>query len=129
VVPSELQEQLLTRERELDNKEGTIITWEDSLTASECTLGRACMEHDTERAQDEVVRQDYLAKTHAFTSGSKHSINFSRTLEECQILLSLQETDSEVWEAKLVEEQAHSLHSFDWQDLSTELEELHTCVA
>jgi hypothetical protein len=50
-------------------------------------------------------------------------------LEECQILLSLQETDLKVWEAKLPEEQVHGLHSFDRRDLSTELEEGHVRVA
>jgi hypothetical protein len=60
----------------------------------------------------------------AFTSSSKHYINFSQLLEECQILLSLQETDLEVQEVKLVQEQARGLHSFDRWDLSTEMEEL-----
>jgi hypothetical protein len=46
----EMQEQLLTREREMDSKEGTIIAWEDGLVSSEHALGRACVEHDTERA-------------------------------------------------------------------------------
>jgi hypothetical protein len=50
-------------------------------------------------------------------------------LEECQILLSLQEMDLEVWEVKLVEEQMCGLHSFDGRDLSVELEELHMRMA
>jgi hypothetical protein len=50
-------------------------------------------------------------------------------LEECQILLSLQEMDLEVWEVKLVEEQTCGLHSFDGRDLSVELEELHMRMA
>jgi hypothetical protein len=62
------------------------------------------LEHDAERAQIEAVQQEYLARTHAFSSGSKHSINFRWMLEECQILLSLQEMDLEVREAKLAEE-------------------------
>jgi hypothetical protein len=49
-------------------------------------------------------------------------------LEECQVILSLQETDLEVWEAKLTEEQAHSLPSFDGCDLSAELEKLRTLM-
>jgi hypothetical protein len=66
---------------------------------------------------------------HAFTSNSKHSINFNRMLEERQILLSLQEMDPEVQKVKLAEEQACSLHSFSGQDLSTEMEDLRTRVA
>jgi hypothetical protein len=50
-------------------------------------------------------------------------------LEECQILLSLQEMDLEVCEAKLAEEQARDLYPFDEQDLLTELELLHALVA
>jgi hypothetical protein len=45
-----VEELLLTRERELDSWEGTVIAREDGLLASECALGRVCMEHDTERA-------------------------------------------------------------------------------
>jgi hypothetical protein len=50
-------------------------------------------------------------------------------LEERQILLSLRETDLEVWEAKLVEEQAYDLRSFNGRDLSAKLEELPTRTA
>jgi hypothetical protein len=62
---------------------------------------------------------------HTSTSHSKHSINLNRMLEEHQILFSLQETDLEVREVKLAEEQARGLHSFDRRDLSIELEGLH----
>jgi hypothetical protein len=50
-------------------------------------------------------------------------------LEECQILLSLQKMDLEVRKAKLAEEQACSLHSFNGWDLPVELEELHARLA
>jgi hypothetical protein len=33
------KEQLLARERELNNREGAIITWEEGLIAFACTLG------------------------------------------------------------------------------------------
>jgi hypothetical protein len=69
--------QLLAQERKLDSREGAIVAWEDGLAAFERALGRACMERDAERAQAEAVRQDFLTKTRAFTSNSKHSINFS----------------------------------------------------
>jgi hypothetical protein len=62
------------------------------------------------------------------TSDSNHSINFNRMLEECQVVLSLQETDLELQEVKRVEEQACDLHSFDGRDLSVELEELRARV-
>jgi hypothetical protein len=89
VVAAELQEQLLTQERELDSREGTIAAWEDGLAAYKCALGRMCMERDVEHIQAKVALQDYLARTCAFTSSSKHSIKFNRMLEERQILLSL----------------------------------------
>jgi hypothetical protein len=65
----------------------------------------------------------------ALTSSSKHSIKFHRMLEECQILLSLQKKDMKMWEAKLAEEQACGLHSFDGRDMPAKLEELHVHVA
>jgi hypothetical protein len=77
----------------------------------------------------DVERTQAEGRTCAFMSGSKHSINFSQMMEERQILLSLQETDLEVPEAKLAEEQACVLHSFDGWDLLAELEELHACMA
>jgi hypothetical protein len=40
------------------------------------------MERDAERAPAKIVWQDYLDRMRAFTSGSKHYINFTRTLEE-----------------------------------------------
>jgi hypothetical protein len=58
VLAIELQEQLLAQERELYSREGTITVWEDGLVAFECTLGRACIEHDTKHAQAEAVWQD-----------------------------------------------------------------------
>jgi hypothetical protein len=49
-------------------------------------------------------------------------------LEEHQIHLCLQETDLEVQEAILVEEQECGLHPYDGWDLSGELEEMHARV-
>jgi hypothetical protein len=54
------------------------------------------MECDTECTQAEAILKDYLARTRAFMSDSKHSINCSWTLEEHHILLSLQEMDPKV---------------------------------
>jgi hypothetical protein len=90
---SAVVEELQSRERELDSRKGTIITWEDGLTVSKHALGRVCMEHDVECAQTEAVRQNYLTRSRALTSNSKHSINFNWMLEEHQILLSLQRKD------------------------------------
>jgi hypothetical protein len=47
------------------------------------------VEHDADYAHVEDPRQDYRARLHAFTSDSKHSINFNRMLEESHILLCL----------------------------------------
>jgi hypothetical protein len=45
---SVLQEQLLTRERELNSQENGLMSLEDNLVAIECALGRVCMECDAE---------------------------------------------------------------------------------
>jgi hypothetical protein len=124
----EMREQLLAWERELDSREGAIATWEYGLAIFECALGRACAERDAASAQAEVAWHDNHTRLCAFTSGSKHSMNFNRMFEERQILLSLQEMDLEVREAKLVEDQSWGLHPFDGWDLPTELEELRMRV-
>jgi hypothetical protein len=54
-VVVELQEWLLARERELDSREGTIVTSDDGLTAFEFALGRACRECDAKGAQAEAA--------------------------------------------------------------------------
>jgi hypothetical protein len=51
----ELQEQLLTQEEELNNREEAIIAWEDGLAAFERALRRACMERDAECTKTEAV--------------------------------------------------------------------------
>jgi hypothetical protein len=52
----ELQEHLFARERELVSKEGTIITWEEGLTACERTLGRPYRERGVEHTQTEAIK-------------------------------------------------------------------------
>jgi hypothetical protein len=66
---------------------------------------------------------------HPFIANCWRSLNFNQILEERQTLLSLQETDLEKQEEKLMEEHAHDLHSFDGRDLSTGLDELCLCMA
>jgi hypothetical protein len=47
-------------------------------------------------------------------------------LEERRTFLSIQKTNLERRKEKLMEEQAHGLHSFDGRDLSTVLEEIRS---
>jgi hypothetical protein len=61
----------------------------------------------------------------ASNSQSRRDNDLDRTLEECQTLLCLQETDLEVREAILVEELERGLHPPDKQDLSAELDKAH----
>jgi hypothetical protein len=49
-------------------------------------------------------------------------------LEECQIFLCLHETELEVQEVILAEEQACGLHPHDGRDLAVELEGIHARV-
>jgi hypothetical protein len=44
------------------------VTQKDGLAASEGTLGRVRMEHDAERAQAEVMWQDYLDRMHSLSA-------------------------------------------------------------
>jgi hypothetical protein len=54
-VAIELRGQLLARERELDSREGAITAWENGLVASECFLGRVCVECDIECDRSEAI--------------------------------------------------------------------------
>jgi hypothetical protein len=62
------------------------------------------------------------------SSRSKQFIGLNRTLEECQILLCLQDTDLEVQEVILAEEQERDLHPPNRWDLSVEIEETRASV-
>jgi hypothetical protein len=62
---------------------------EDGLVASECALGTARMKCDDECDQAKAVRQDYLARVHAFTASCQCSLDFDRVLEVCQFFLSV----------------------------------------
>jgi hypothetical protein len=94
--------------------------------AFERALGKVIMECDVSRIRAEVVQQDIFTQARISSSRSKHLTDLNRALEECQILLCLQETDQEVQEAILAEEQEHGLHPPDGQDLSVELDRTRT---
>jgi hypothetical protein len=59
VVILELEEQLLTWERELDSREGAIITWEEGLVAFSCVLREVSTECDASRARVDAIRWDF----------------------------------------------------------------------
>jgi hypothetical protein len=77
-VVAELQEQLLARERELDSREGAIVTWEESLLVSARTLREASAESDATRALMATTRRDYLAQIGTFGSRSDDAKPFIR---------------------------------------------------
>jgi hypothetical protein len=77
VISIELQEQLLAQERELDSREGALVALESDLATSECSLGRACIERDTEGAHAEAIMQDNWARLHAFMPGCHRSFNYN----------------------------------------------------
>jgi hypothetical protein len=66
--------------------------------------------------------KDFFTQVSVSSSRSKQLTDLGRTLEECQILLSLQEADLEVHEAILAEELERGPHSSDGLDLSVELD-------
>jgi hypothetical protein len=126
---TELQEQLLVSERELDSHENTLMAREDYPAATKRTLGRARLECDTECDRAKAVLQDYRARMHISTTGCRCSLDFDRVLRGCQLILTVQGMDLEWWEEKFAEEHARSLYSFDGRDLSVEMEEQHERVA
>jgi hypothetical protein len=70
--------------------------WEDGLVAFECALGEVHTEHDDSRVRAEAVQQDFFAQACASSSRPRQLTNLNRRLEECQILLFLQEMDLKV---------------------------------
>jgi hypothetical protein len=71
------------------------------------------MECDTSRVRANAVQQDIFTQAHISSSMSRQLTNLIQTLDQCQILLCLQETDLKMREAILVEEQEHGLHPSD----------------
>jgi hypothetical protein len=85
-------------------------------------LGEVHAEHDASRTYADAIQRDFFTQVRASSSRSKKLTDLGQTLEECQILLCLQEVDLEVPEAILAEELERGLHPTDEQDLSVELE-------
>jgi hypothetical protein len=56
----ELQEQLLARERDMDSREGAIITWEEGLVAFARALEEVRTECDASRARADIVQRDFF---------------------------------------------------------------------
>jgi hypothetical protein len=82
-----LREQLLARERELDERENTLVTRENDVVAAERVLGRAHMECDAEHDRVKDVQQDYQARLHASTASQLCLLEFDRVLSGCQFTL------------------------------------------
>jgi hypothetical protein len=117
----ELQEQLLARERELDNREGAIVAWGESLTVFARALGEVTTECDASRTRAAATLWDYSTQVSASSSQSERLKAFSQMLKECAALL-------EVRKAILVEELEHGLHPPDGQDPSAELDKVRVRV-
>jgi hypothetical protein len=88
-VIAKLQEQLLAQERELDSLEGTVVTWEESLTAFACAHGEPSVECDASHACANAIWWDYSAQVSAFCSHFGRLNALSRTPQERMTLLGL----------------------------------------
>jgi hypothetical protein len=88
-VTVELQGQVLARERELDSREGAIITWEEGLAAFAHMHVEVHTEHDTSHTRTDVVQWDFLTQVRTSNSRSEQLTDIGQTLEEHQILLCL----------------------------------------
>jgi coenzyme F420-reducing hydrogenase alpha subunit len=91
--------------------------WVEGLATFAHALGEACKECDAShaRARADAAEWEFSAQVRASGSKSKQLINLGRMLEERKILLCLQETDLEVQEAILAQEQEHGLCPIDRQ--------------
>jgi hypothetical protein len=127
-VITELQDQLLAREKELDNREGAIIVWEESLTTFTCTLGVARVGCDASLAHGSAIRRDHLTQVSASSSQSERRKARRQTMDERAILLGLQETDLGVGETIMTKELECGLRHPDGHDLLVKLDETHARV-
>jgi hypothetical protein len=59
------------RGRELDSREGTIVTWDDGLVTFERSLRQVHVEQDASHVQAEAVQRDFSAQARASNSRSK----------------------------------------------------------
>jgi hypothetical protein len=108
-----------------------VVVWEEGLAAFACMLVEVRMERDACYVRADAVQWDFFAHACTSSSRSKQHTDLSRTLEECQILLSLEEADLEVREVILVEELERGLHFSDGRDLSAPLDkvmQLSQCI-
>jgi hypothetical protein len=80
VVVVELWEQLLVRERRLDEWENALLAREHGMVEARRVLGRARMECDANHDQAMTVREDYRARVRASIAGRHHSLEFDRVL-------------------------------------------------
>jgi hypothetical protein len=121
-VTIELQGQLLAREKELDSREGVVVTWEEGLVVFMRALWELHAGHDTSRVHADAIQWDFFAQVCTSISRSKQLTNLGWALEERQILLSMHEADLEVHETMLEEELERGMHSSDGWNLSAELD-------
>jgi hypothetical protein len=124
-VVAELQEQLLARERDLDSREGSIITWEESLLVSGRALKEVSAGCDSSHAHMGATRCDYLAQVGTSSSRSERCKAHRRGLDERATLLGLQEMNLEVREEIAVEELERGLRHSDRCNLPTKLYKAH----
>jgi hypothetical protein len=76
-VAIELKELLLSWERELDSREGAIITREEGLKAFACALGEVCIERDASRTHTDAIKRDFFSQAHTSSSWSKQLTDLS----------------------------------------------------
>jgi hypothetical protein len=127
-VVAELQEWLLTQERELDSQEGAIVTWEESLLVFTHALKEASEGCDASRAHMGVAWCDNLAQVGTSGSRSERRKALRWGLDERITILGLLEMDLEVHKAIMAEELERSLRCSDRCDLPTELYKAHARV-
>jgi hypothetical protein len=80
-----------------------VVAWEEGLATFARMLGEVRVERDTCHVHANDVQRDFFAQARASSSRSKQLTNLGQTLEECQVLLSLQEVDLEVREVILAD--------------------------
>jgi recombinational DNA repair ATPase RecF len=80
VMAEVLQEQLLTWEEVLTQREEALAAWEVKARIAEKALIKISADLDAERAKTEATCEEYVDKMHAHTDHAKHTLGLDKML-------------------------------------------------
>jgi hypothetical protein len=123
-VVEELQELLLTWDKELMQREEALAMREEKAGIMDKALAKVSADLDTERTKAEATWKKYLNKMVAHTTRAKHSLGLDKMLGEKKVELDWRKRDLERREAVLAEAQTRGFNPQENPDGLMEFVEL-----